>query len=449
MFDRLRPRLRARWQSLLDGLWFVPAVMIAGAIALAIALIELSDVVDRATLVTFPRLFGANAASSRSMLATIAGAMMTVAGVTFSITVVAVTQASSQYTPRLLRNFMRDRPSQIALGTLTGVFVYCLVVLRTIRDGDDLRFIPSLAVLGAMLLALVAIGVLIYFIHHIAGALQASGILARVGGESVAAIDRLFPDGVGEEAPDTARPELDEITWHVVASPRSGYLTGVDADGLIVFADSHDTIVRMDHGVGDFVVAGTPLAGVATAPAVDADSVADVAELFAISQYRTIDQDAAFGIRQMVDMALRALSPGVNDTTTAVTCVHHLIPVLVRLADRRIENRFRTHAGRLRLIAEGASFDRLVWQAIDQIRRNAGGNADVLAELLECLATVIACTQDPRRRTVLRDHAELVRETADRSIDGPPANRVQVDAAFAAVQRALAAPARVISPMND
>ncbi len=438
MIEHIVRRLRARWQSLTDGLWFVPAVMIAGAIGLAVALIGLSELVDRDALIRYPRLFGADAGSSRSMLATIAGAMMTVAGVTFSITVVAVTQASSQFTPRLLRNFMRDRPSQLALGTLTGVFVYCLVVLRTIREGDALIFIPSLAVLGAMVLALVAIGVLIYFIHHIAGSLQASGILARVGGESVDAVERLFPEDVGEEGPATEPPGLDALSWQSCNATASGYITDVDADGLIAFATSCNTIVRMEHGIGDFVVEGTPLATAAMSAPLGEDERARLCGLYTISPFRTINQDLAFGIRQMVDMALRAMSPGINDTTTAITSVHHLTPVLVRLANRRVEHRYRMHDGRLRLIATGPTFRSLVWDAVDEIRRNARGNVDVLSALLRCLGTAISETSDQDRRDILREHAALVMETATLSIEGPNEDLAQVRRAFESVERRLA-----------
>lgn len=192
-------RLRAWWTTVRDSLWFVPATMIFGAVALALGIIEVSDRVDREVLLRYPRLSGAGAASSREMLSTIASAMMTVAGVTFSITTVAVTQASSQYTSRILRNFMRDRQNQVTLGTLTGVFVYCLVVIRTVRGDDDLRFIPEIAVLGAFVLAVVAIGVLVFSIHHVASSLQASSILSRISTETVAAVEHLFPEGIGEE----------------------------------------------------------------------------------------------------------------------------------------------------------------------------------------------------------------------------------------------------------
>jgi uncharacterized membrane protein len=224
----MRSRAAVLWNQLSGSLWFLPGVLVLAFIVLAVGLVEAEGMVDREVLADFPRLFGAGAESSRSMLATIAGSVITVAGVTFSITIVAVTQASSQYTPRVLRNFMRDRPSQVVLVVFVGIFAYCLVVIRTIRGDEELRFIPSVAVLGAFALALVGMGFLIYFIHHIAGTLQASSILERVSAETVRAVDRLFPDEVAEEAtePSGARAadSLHGSPWAAVPARATGYL---------------------------------------------------------------------------------------------------------------------------------------------------------------------------------------------------------------------------------
>lgn len=440
----LGTRLQVWWQAVTGSLWFVPAIMIAGSVLLALLLVELSTVVDRAALRAHPRIFGAGADSARSMLSTIAGAMMTVAGVTFSITVVAVTQASSQYTPRILRNFMGDRPTQLALGTLTGVFVYCLVVLRTVRGDEEIRFIPALAVLGAFALAVVAIGMLVYFIHHITGALQASGILDRIRRETTAAVDSLFPEGLGEEAeaPSAAAAEAlarvpGDATWETVPARHTGYVTHVDTDGLLAYAGEANTVVRMVRGVGEYVVAGTPLCAILGRPPRDAD-VAALAKLFAVANYRTVEQDPAFGMRQMVDVAVKALSPGVNDTTTAVHCVDSLGAVLVHLAARRVENRLRIADGELRVIARGPTFESLLRTAIDEIRRNAEGNVSVLARMLSMLELIAGCTRNERRRAILLEQAALVHATSERTVP-ERVDRAEVTAAYHRVERALAA----------
>ena len=182
------------WQSTRSSFWFVPALLVLGAIALASALIFVDATGDPQVLRRLPMLFGAGAAGARGLLSVVAGSMITVAGTVFSITLVALSLTSSQYTSRVLRNFMSDRINQVVLGVFVGIFAYCLIVLRTIRAGDEGPFVPSLAVLGALILAVLGIAFLIYFIHHIAIAIQASSIIAAAAAETLATINRLFPE---------------------------------------------------------------------------------------------------------------------------------------------------------------------------------------------------------------------------------------------------------------
>ena len=197
--------LKDLWTAVHDSFWAVPAITVLGAVVLALAMIEIDQILDRNTLAAWPRLFGAGADGSRGMLSAIAGSMITVTGVVFSITIVALSLASSQYTSRVLRNFMRDRSNQVVLGVFLGIFAYCLVVLRTIRGGDEGAFVPGLAVLMAVALAFVSIGVLIFFIHHIGTSIQASHIVAAVAKDTLAAVDHLFPE-VGDP-----RDEAEEV----------------------------------------------------------------------------------------------------------------------------------------------------------------------------------------------------------------------------------------------
>ena len=176
----------------------MPSLIVAVSIVLAVALIEVDSSGSDRWLARWPRLFGAGAEGARGMLSTIAGSMMTVVGVTFSMTLVTLALASSQYTSRILRNFMRDRVTQVVLGIFAGIFTYCLIVLRTIRSGDEGGFVPSLAVSFAVVLAIGGIGALIFFIHHIASSIQASSIIASVANETMAAVDRLFPGKLGQ-----------------------------------------------------------------------------------------------------------------------------------------------------------------------------------------------------------------------------------------------------------
>ena len=415
-------KLRHYAEELRASLWFVPSLIVIGAVALAFGLIEAGAHLDARVWEQLPHLFGAGAEGSRGMLAAIAGSMVTVAGVAFSVTVVALSLTSSQYSSRVLRNFMGDRLNQAVLGVFVGIYAYCLVVLRTIRGGDEGAFVPPLAVLGGVVLAFVGIACLIFFIHHIATAIQAANILAAVSTETTAAIDRLFPEGLGEpaagdvEAPPAASG--DDRAWHFLPARATGYIQGVNEDALLAFAREHQVVVRMESGIGAFVVRGTPLAAVSAAlPAVD-DAIEELNAAYTVGSQRTMGQDAAFGFRQIVDVAMKALSPGVNDTTTAVMCIDRLTALLVQLASRRIERPDRMEDGKLRIIAQGPTFAGLLADSFDQIRQNGGGNVAVLLRLLWALG-LLAGQVSPARRECLRRHAEAVAEVIDRTVPAP------------------------------
>ena len=405
------------WLDLRSSLWFVPASIVVGAIALAAALVEIDARISDDLLVRWPRLFGAGAEGSRSMLSQIAGSMITVAGVTFSITIAALAQTSSQYTSRVLRTFMSNRPNQVVLGVFVGIFVYCLVVLRTIRGGEE-SFVPSLSVATAVLLALVGVGFLIFFIHHIATSIQASTILAVIFDETTRAIDRLFPQELGSTEgsvrPDAGTTERG-ATWSMVGSPATGYIQGLDGDALVAAARDSAVVIRMERSIGDFVVQGGPLASVSGGDA-GADTAEAIRRAFAIGRHRTVEQDAAFGIRQIVDIALKALSPGINDPTTAMMCVDYLSAILSRLAGRYIPPACRFDGDDLRLIALGPDFESLVDASFDQIRRNAESDVAVLRHMLAAIGTVAGSIDDRIRLGVLARHAQMIGEAATRAL---------------------------------
>ncbi len=413
-------KLQLRWDQVRSSLWFVPSLIVSAAILLAALLIEAESYLGMEQLAqSWPRLFGSGAAGSRGMLSAIAGSMITVAGVTFSITVVALALASSQYTSRILRNFMRDRASQAVLGVFVGVFAYCLIVLRTIRGGDEGTFVPAIAVFVAVLLALVAIGFLIFFIHHISASIQASSIIESAAAETLDAVDRLFPAGVGQTAFEDPRrgDEVESALGPFVAVParKTGYIQAVNADDLFKVARELAAVIRMERGVGEFVIEGSPIVSVAGAQP-DEESIRKANAAYGVGRYRTVEQDAGFGIRQIVDVALKALSPGINDTTTAVNCIDYLGAILARLARRRIEVPHRSDNGRLRLIARGPTFATLLDESFDQIRQNADGNVAVLVRMLEVVQLITVRTSDESRLQSLRRQADLVLENAQRSV---------------------------------
>ena len=357
--------------QLRSSLWFLPTLIVFGSGALAIVFIELDARLTLKLLSNYPRLFGAGAEGSRGMLSSIASSMITVAGVTFSITIVALSQASSQYSSRILRNFMRDRGNQSVLGVFLGIFTYCLIVLRAIRGGDENRFVPSLSVFGALILALVGISFLIFFVHHVASLLQASNVIAAAAHETLHTIDRLFPETMdhnGSEAETEPDNWLAEQRQIVIPAPKTGYIQSHDQEALFRLACSSQSVFRMHAGVGEFAIFDVPLVTVFSSSSLTEKMVKSIQATFNINALRTIEQDAGFGIRQIVDIALKALSPGVNDATTAVTCIDYLTAINLRLANRRITQRLIFENGRLRVIAKGPSFEQFLGESFNEIR---------------------------------------------------------------------------------
>jgi uncharacterized membrane protein len=433
-------KLHHWWQKVRSSFWFLPAVIVLGAVGLATVLIGVDATVGLPVVERWPLLFGAGAAGSRGLLTAVASSMITVAGVVFSITIVALSLTSSQYTSRVLRNFMRDRINQVVLGVFVGIFAYCLVVLRAIRGGDEGAFVPSLAVLVGLILAFVGIGYLIFFIHHISMSIQASSIIPAVAEETIAAVDHLFPQGVGDDVEEDADGKLAmthaEPAWSAVPSQKTGYIESIDGDSLMVFARVRRTILRMERGIGEFVVEGTPLISVASPGELDGDATDELNAVYVISRHRTVEQDASFGIRQLVDIAMKALSPGINDTTTAVMCVDYLAAILVRLASRRFATARRLEDGQLRVIARGPSFASLLAEAFDQIRQNAAGNVTVLTRLLQALEIIAGPTAHIRRREALRQQADLIAAVAEQTITSPH-DRAGVKAAMLRLSQVL------------
>lgn len=394
-------RFKQLWVQIHSSLWFVPTQVIAGLMLLAFGLVELDRQVGERLRQDWPILFKMEAEAARSLLSAIAGSMATIAGVTFSMTMVALTLASGQYTSRVMRNFMRDRGNQMVLGIFIGIFLYCLLVLRTISGKPD-PFVPVSAVLGSVLLSVLAGGGFIYFIHHIAASIQAAEMAQAITRETLAMVDKYFPEEAADEGGCTPPPPEARV-WHPVPARQWGTIQTVAEPQLLAWARAHDAVVRMEHKPGQFVGMGDTLLSVAMARAPDQDMIGTLNDAYGIDAFRTLDQDPAFGVRQLVDMALKALSPGINDSTTAQTCLDHIGVILARCAGRDLAPRNRYDKdGKLRVISIGIDFGQLAGLAFGQVAESAQGNTAVLLHILGTIGKVgRACACDARRRALL------------------------------------------------
>lgn len=414
--------MRKTFESLRTSLWFLPTLIVFSSVCCALLLLEVDIYLEDPQFAKhWPRLFGAGSDGSRELLAVIASSVITVAGVAFSITVVVLALASSQYSPRVLRNFMRDWHNQTVLGGFLGIFAYCLVVLRTVRGEDHNAFVPSLAILGSLIFAFVGIGLLIYFIHHIASSIHTTSIVRSVHDETIEAIQIVFPrrlQEIGNPSSDASATknlfEHQRVVWRPVASTSTGYIKTVNLKSLFHFAREKSLMIKMDKCVGQFVVKRMPIAYVNQS--INQECCEKIMSAFDLGNERTLEQDVGYGIRQLVDVALKGLSPGINDTTSSLICIDHLGAILAHLADRETEEIPLLTEGGFGVIPAGPSFQWLVAETFNQVRQNGEKNPVVLLRIVETVTMVMQQTSDPQRIQILKEQANHVKDVARASI---------------------------------
>lgn len=422
--DRSSP-FRLAWTRVRDSLWFVPSVAVVVGTVLAVLAVQIPTPEATSELARV-WLFGGGAAGARSMLSAIAGSLITVTGVVFSVTIVALQLASSQFTPRVLGSFMADRVNQGVLGVFIGTFTYTLLVLRTIRSEADDRelFVPHVAVTVALVLLIVSIAALIIYINHSARSIQASVILHRETDRTLGRVEVLFPERVGHPSHDQSDDPHDTTPpagpARTVLASRSGYVQALHADSLWKVENAHRAqfiTIRMDVAIGAFVFPGKQLATVWPADVVDERVECAVRAAFALGSERTIEQDVEFGLVVIADIALRALSPGINDPTTAMQCIDRLTEILAALGTRdRPSAARRSPDGTVRLLMPSPTFSQVVSIAFDQIRLFGAENPTIATRLLVSigeLGTVVPA----RLHDTLRAQADAVLQQSRRSID--------------------------------
>lgn len=401
----MRTRLIGWWHAARESLWAVPGGIVLASALLALALVE----VDRALALSQRGgrfwAFGGGAEGARGVLEAIAGSLITVTGTVFSITIVTLQLASTQFTPRVLRTFTRDRGVQAVLGVFIGTFTYCLLVLRAVRsqssDGD--QFVPGVSVVVAILLALASVGFLIYFIHHMAHAIRVTSVLDRVTADGRALAARRFPGGIGAADENSPSPAGDPA---IIAASTSGYLHFIDVDALFAIPTVGETTVRAEQVIGAFVLEGESLASIWPASACTDAFRKRVEQGFSLGRERTLEQDIELPVRQLADIAVKALSPGVNDPTTAVTCIDRLAELLLSVARRGSPGCVHERAeSRIRLIIPSPSFEQLSATAFAQVRHFGAGDEVVARRLMETLGRLHALVP-PDCRPALIDQGE-------------------------------------------
>lgn len=400
-------------------LWLAPAVTAVLAFAGEKALVAFDRSIDPQREAWF--LFAGAAESARELLSTIASSMMTFIGLVFSITILVLQLASSQFSPRVLRTFLGDRGTQLAMGSFVGTFVFSMALLPDVRSPSELgpAFVPALSIYVAFALVLFSVGVFIHYIDHMAQAIRVTTIIKRVAAETHRVIRRMDPGGALEGSAEPVTPPGGPPSLIVHHEDRGGVLCGVDEDALMKLARETSTVVALVPMPGEFVPNGAPLVRI-WGPTSGLDRGALRAAL-SLGDERTPYQDPAFGFRQLVDIAERALSPGINDPSTAVQALDEIHDLLRALALRQLPSQQRVDPeGALRLILPQPSWPAFVGLALDEIRHYGAGSIQV-ARRIRVLIEDCLSVAPPERRPCLEEQRRLLDEATRREL--PPADR--------------------------
>jgi uncharacterized membrane protein len=430
--------------------------MAVGAMGLAGGMIFLDTYSGSSWMDGFPWLYAARPDGARQVLSVISSSMITVAGTVFSVTIAAVVYASGQYGPRLLSNFMSDRGNQVTLGTFIATFVYCLLVLRTIRSAGEsgAGYVPNLALLVGVALALCSIAVLIFFIHHVPRRLHINSVVEDIGHRLLKEIGLRFPKFIGTPLPDdagqfdaarvpatfqTRAGQAEGAQRALVTALATGYLQTIEDDAILALAREHDLVLRLQYQPGDFVRAGRALVEAWPPERCDRAATEAIGRAFAVGARRTALQDLRFLVDELVEVAGRAMSPGVNDPFTAVTCLDWLGAAFANLAGRELPSHLRSDGdGKLRIIAHPVTFEGFMDRGFGALAQYCATDMTAALGFVRALGEVSLGCDDPERLSLVGSHLDKFEALARRQLFGFNQDRVVQRAS--AMRLALAEP---------
>jgi uncharacterized membrane protein len=426
-----------RWDAIRDSFWFVPSMMCVGSILLALGCTSL-DGPSESLFLRFAPWVAVTTPAARSSLSAIGSAMVSIAGIVFSVMLVTLSITSSQYGSRLLRTFMSDRVTQFALGMLVGTSLFAMMSLAGIQESPEGMSTANVSVIVGLGLAIASLAVLIGFIHHVASLIQAPNVVAAVANDMNASFERLFPTRLGKGAREDTRKDLrlnDDTRGSGVSSQKEGYLQAIDLETLMSIAELDDLFIRLHVKPGDFIEMHQSVLEVWPCEAIVLDhkvpeSIAprDFGEVFAhrinetmiTGQRRTPRQDAECALEELVEVAVRALSPGINDPYTAIACIDRLAAALGRVAERAMPTPLRTDDdGVPRIWTRTTKFGDLMDTAFNPIRQHGGKCVAVAIRLLQAFTRIAGHVSTEEQRDVICRHAEMLRHDFRAAVEQP------------------------------
>ena len=387
----MRTRISQWFDALRTGFWFVPSIMLGLAAGLALTLLYVDKRFDPGIKESIAWAYSGGPEGARSLLSTIAGSMITAASVTFSLAAVALSIASQQYGSRVLRNFMRDRITQVLLGTFVSTFLYSVLVVRDIRGSDfSGGFVPAIAITIAIAMSLISLVMLVYFVHHVSSSIQASHIVSTISKDMEESIPKLYPSNAGKPAAvDGGLNETRGQEGLSIRVRKDGYLETIDIDALLQLATRSDFFLEIVSKPGDHLVQLTPIATIWSVGPMDEKLEKKLLGAFLIGASRTPAQDIRYQFQQLTDVVVRALSPGINDPFTAINGIDALTSALALLARRpRIPKHRQDDQGTPRLLVAQPEIGEILHSTVGHIVVYAAGDPFVMTKL-QCLLDII------------------------------------------------------------
>jgi uncharacterized membrane protein len=422
----MRTYLLNVWDALRASYWFVPSLFALSVLLLSFALPTLDSVIADSTI-QLPGWILTTTDTARSTLSAMAGALLAVTGTVFSITIVTLSLTSQQFGPRLLRRFMYDLATQVTLGVFLSTGLYCLLLLRAVEHQNGDISVPHLSILVAVAFCVLSMALLIFYIHHVAMLIQAPHVVAAVAHDLNDAIDRLFPEKMEDPAKIEAqirrgREQAKQLGDDriVVESKQVGYVQAIDGEALRSLADRFACVITLDARPGNFVALNAPIADVRLGggrklePSDREYLIETLNESLIVGRRRTPRQDVECAVDELVEVAVRALSPGINDPFTAVNCIDHLGSALSRLAQRELSiTHYCDDEGRLCVITNPVCFSDVLDAAFNQIRQYGRDSVAVTIRMLEAFECIARQVQRPEDRAAVRDHANMILRLGD------------------------------------
>lgn len=409
----MNSKLAPHFEKIQSSFWFVPSSMMFLSLILAAGTIYLDAThpQDKPNIVSF--LYATDVNAVRSLLGTIAGAMITVTSIAFSITIVSLTLASSQFGPRLMRNFMMDKGTQFVLGSFIATFLFCITVFCAISFKAPYAFQPGITLAVAITMTCFSVWILIYFIHHVAQSIQADVVIDGVYCELEQTIAKLFPkiskQDLIREASLSVQENIGSCQFEVSA-PFSAYLQLIDKESLLDLANKSQCTIQLHYSAGDFIVENAIIATVFGKGEVEQGISEAIIKHTVHGAYRTPIQDPEFAVHQLVEIALRALSPGINDPYTAITCIDKLSSVLCSLADKVFPQTHIFVDGVPRLVCKALTFTDIATAAFDQIRQECETNLAVTIKMLDSLHVLAIQAKTAEHKNFVRMQTAMIEQ---------------------------------------